>query len=147
MITVITVIALTLFTNLSMAHEYTQGSFTGGGSWKTETARGSYQAVTKIEKTHITANYKFENNKEYDFSFELKEKTNGLFDVISSRVKIGTGYCLEKARVCHYDVEIEGLKLEESIVQVANKLYRFGSKIEGTRTTKTVWAEALVLEK
>jgi hypothetical protein len=89
----------------------------------------------------VSSHYVLADGSTMDWNFEIKNQGTTFYDVISYGVKIGSGYCLEKALVCHYDISVENLKLEETLVQEGTILYRYGSKNEGQGLI--VWQESL----
>lgn len=138
--TTITLIAL-LVSELSFAHGFTTGSYKGNGLWNSRSAKGVYQTTTVIDKNTIKAHYSLPDGSSRDWSFDIQNQASTFFDVISQGTKIGSGYCLEKALVCHYELSVGQLKLEETLVQEGTKIYRYGSKDEGKGPI--AWQESL----
>lgn len=148
----ITLIAL-LVSELSFAHSFIAGTYKGNGLWNSSSISGSastanansskgyYQSIAVIDKNKINAHYTFSDGTSMDWNFEIQTKGSTFFDVVSQGVTIGSGYCLEKASVCHYELSMRKFKLEETLVQVGSKIYRYGSKNEGNGPI--VWQESL----
>lgn len=101
----------------------------------------SLSVVVCIDKNSIKAHYTLPDGSTQDWSFEIRNVNSTFFDVVSQGVKLGSGYCLEKAPVCHYEMAMGQLKLEETLVQEGTKIYRFGSKDEGKGPI--MWQESL----
>lgn len=138
--TTITIIAL-LASELCFAHSFTEGSYKGQALWNSLKGAGTYQTSTVIEKNSIKAQYTLPDGSSRNWDFEIQNTGSAFFDVISQGVKLGTGYCLEKAPVCHYEISVGQLKLEETLVQEGTKIYRYGSKNDGTGPIQ--WQESL----
>lgn len=140
----ITLIAL-LVSELSFAHSFIAGTYKGNGLWNSSSTsnstKGYYQSKAVIDKNNINAHYTFSDGTSMDWNFEIQTKGSTFFDVVSQGVTIGSGYCLEKASVCHYELSMRKFKLEETLVQVGSKIYRYGSKNEGNGPI--VWQESL----
>ncbi len=127
--------------NVSFAHDLKLGRFTGQGSWRSQEKSGVYIATTEITTSEISSSYQMKDSTESYWKFITKNKRQGFFDVMNRGQKIGQGYCLKNALVCHYDIKIGKFTLEESLVQENGLLYRYGSKNESGQTI--VWQEAL----
>jgi hypothetical protein len=138
--TTITLIAL-LASEICFAHGFTAGSYKGNGLWNSSKAKGIYQTSTVIDKNVIKAHYTLPDGSSRDWNFEIQDTSSTFFDVMSQGTKLGTGYCLEKAPVCHYEIKAGQMKLEETLVQEGNKIYRYGSKDEGSGPIQ--WQESL----
>lgn len=138
--TTITIIAL-LASELCFAHGFTEGSYKGQALWNSLTGKGTYQTATVIEKNSIKAHYTLPDGSSRDWNFEIQNTGSIFFDVMSQGTKLGTGYCLEKAPVCHYEISVGQLNLEETLVQEGTKIYRYGSKNEGNGPIQ--WQESL----
>lgn len=134
---------LVLVSEVSLAQGLTNGSFEGRGLWKASSgpAQGEYKTVTVIRGNKVEATYNMGMAGQYGWKFEMKTTTPGFFDVISRGEKIGSGYCLEKVVLCHYDVSVPNFKLEETITLQGANLYRYGSKNQGQGTI--AWQEKL----
>ena len=130
--------------SISFAHGLTEGSYTGNGLWKSNTAKGNYQASTDIGKKTIQAKYVLAGGTTLEWNFDILESANGFFDVISHGKKLGSGYCLDNVPVCHYEIATGKFKLEETLVQQSNTIYRYGSKDEGRGSI--TWQESLDME-
>lgn len=144
----IATLTLALGAQFGQAHNLTWGVYKGSGSWRTTEQKGSFIAETIIKKDQIQSNYEFENNQKMTWKYSIRNKTNDIYDVISAEERVGEGYCISDAFVCHYDAEVEEYKIEETIVQVQNKLYKFGSKVnmKDKSSSKLVWTESLMIQ-
>lgn len=143
--TTVLLLATILVSQLSHAHSLTEGSYTGNGLWHSAKETGTYKTDVVVEKAEIKTKYQLLNGALKEWNFKIKDSSNGFFEVLSQGVQLGNGYCLEKAPVCHYQFSVGKLKLEETITQQGNKLYRFGSKDEGHGVI--FWQESLTLEQ
>ena len=139
----IAILTIILAAQISIAHGLTQGQYEGSGLWKGLNHTGNYQANMVVEKNAFKAEYNLGNGSKKDWTFTTKETVQGFFDVLVKGKKIGTGYCLDKVNVCHYQINVNQLKLEETIVQDGSKIYRFGSKNE--KNGLIAWQESYKL--
>ncbi|HWU43732.1 MAG TPA: hypothetical protein VN132_09850 [Bdellovibrio sp.] len=137
MITLITLLA----SELCLAYSLPNGSYHGNGLWNSLTAQGGYQTSAVIDNNRINGHYTLQDGSTLDWNFEMQATSSVFFDVLNHGEKLGTGYCLEKASLCHYEISVGSLKLEESLVQQGNKIYRYGSKDEGRGPI--MWQESL----
>jgi hypothetical protein len=134
-------IALSLLLSTATAHAagtMPEGHFKGEGLWKSTTEQGSYQVQTKIQGDRIESSYQSKEGN-YVWEIELKATANGFFKVLSKGQELGSGYCLEQAKVCHYELNAATLALEETLVYQDGKLFRFGSK--NVAGAKVFWQE------
>lgn len=134
-------IALLLFGNTCLAGVLTEGSFKGRGLWQSEKVKGTYTVTTSIKSNKVSASYELADGSKKEWIFDIESSNSGFFKVKTFGAEIGSGYCLEKAEVCHYEIAVGKLKLEETLIKHENKLYRFGSKDEGSG--RIVWQEAM----
>lgn len=127
----------------SFAQVLADGSYEGSGLWKSSKAaiRGEYKTTTVISGRTIEAKYDMGEQGQPTWKFDMQETSPGFFDVISKGKKVGAGYCLEKVALCHYEVSVRNMKLEETLTVQGVNLYRFGSKNEGRGTI--AWQEKL----
>ncbi len=138
-----TTLLLTLFTTLTHAQAapLPDGVFKGEGLWKSVTEQAGYMAETRINGNRIEAKYESRKGG-YEWNFEMRQTAKGFFDVVTEAHVIGDGYCLDHAKVCHYEIKVGKLSLEETLVYLDGNLYRYGSKQEGSEA-KVFWQEAL----
>lgn len=134
-----------LLSQLSYAHSLREGAYFGNGLWHSDREAGVYRTNTIIEKTEIKTKYQLLDGTLKQWNFQIKDSSNGFFEISSQGVQLGNGYCLEKASVCHYQFSVGKIKLEETITHQSHKLYRFGSKDEGNGLV--FWQESLTLEQ
>ncbi|MGE3758018.1 MAG: hypothetical protein AB7H97_09685 [Pseudobdellovibrionaceae bacterium] len=97
--TTVTFFSLILASNFAFAHGITESKYIGGGLWKSADQRGTYKTSVMVEKSRFSTTYFLADGSVKEWSFETKDTPNGFFDVISQNMKIGSGYCLEKAEV------------------------------------------------
>ena len=136
-----TLIALFLTSQMTWAHCLTNGHYSGQGLSKTPQSDGHYATTVVVTDDTITASYQLSDGSTQNWDITLKKTSSVFFEVLSQGQKLGSGYCLERAPVCHYEISIKQLKLEETLVQEGNKIYRFGSKDEGHG--RVMWQESL----
>ncbi len=134
-------ISLMLIANTCLAGGLTDGNYKGSGLWQSEKNKGSYAVTTSIKSNKVSASYELPDGSKKEWIFDIDPSTNGFFKVKTFGAEIGSGYCLEKAEVCHYEIAVGKLKLEETLTIQNDKLYRFGSKDEGSG--RIVWQEAM----
>ncbi len=134
-----------LISQLGQAHSLTEGSYSGNGLWHSVQSTGTYKTISVVKKNEIKTIYQLLDGSTKEWNFQIKESTNGFFEISSQEVQIGTGYCLEKVHVCHYQLSIGQLKLEETLVEQNNTLYKFGSKDEGQGPIS--WQESLTMDQ
>ncbi|MBN8538026.1 MAG: hypothetical protein J0M15_13305 [Deltaproteobacteria bacterium] len=134
-----------LISQLGQAHSLTEGSYSGNGLWHSVQSTGTYKTISVVKKNEIKTIYQLLDGSTKEWNFQIKESTNGFFEISSQGVQLGMGYCLEKAPVCHYQVSIGQMKLEETLVQEKNTLYKFGSKDEGQGPIS--WQESLTMDQ
>ena len=120
------------------------GAFKGKGIWKSETTQGSYTVSSVISGTAVDSKFTLSDGSQKEWKFDMDPTSAGFFHVKVSGLEVGHGYCLEKVQVCHYEVKIEKLVLEETVTAMEGKLYRFGSKDEGSG--RIVWQESMSQE-
>jgi len=125
------VLTILLASQLSHAHSFTNGTYKGNGLWNSKTKNGGYQVSTVIDNNTVKTHYTLPDGNARDWNFDMQPGKSTFFDVVTQGVKVGTGYCLEKASVCHYELTVGPMKLEETLVQQGTKFYRYGSKDEG----------------
>ncbi|MGZ3690861.1 MAG: hypothetical protein ACXVAX_05130 [Pseudobdellovibrio sp.] len=130
-----------LITSSAWAHNFHSGTYAGEGLWNSSQSSGVYKVETVVKGNEISSQYAMGEAGAKKWSFVMKNKSHNFFDVISAGEKIGTGYCLEKATVCHYEIAQGDFKLEETIVQQKNEIYKFGSKQTGANVIS--WQEKL----
>ena len=140
----LTFLTMVLASTVCLAHGLTEGKYTGHGLWKSEKTTGQYSITASIGAKKIQTAYILPDGTTKQWDFDIVESTNGFFDVMSQSVKLGAGYCLDKAPVCHYEISAGNLKLEETLVQQDKKLYRYGSKNQGQGAL--LWQESLDLD-
>jgi len=138
---IISFLTLVIASQLSFSHTLPEGTYQGKGVWKSISEGGNYTNTTVISKDQIKTHYKLPNGKYMDWDFTLSNENNSFFDLTIDGQKVGSGYCLEKITLCHYQFEVPGVKLEESLVQQENNIYRYGSKIINGKTI--FWQERL----
>lgn len=141
----VTLLATILISQLGNAHSLTEGSYSGNGLWHSTQSSGTYKTVSVVEKNEIKTKYQLPDDSVKEWNFQIKELTNGFFEISNKGTRLGTGYCLEKAPVCHYQFSVEQLILEETLVQEGSKIYKFGSKDEGQGPIS--WQESLTLDQ
>ena len=134
-------ISLMLFANNCLAAGLSDGSFKGNGLWQSEHDKGSYSVTTIIQSNKISSSYEMPDGSKKEWTFDMETSSNGFFKVKTYGAEIGSGYCLENAVVCHYDIQVGKLKLEETLTLQNDKLYRFGSKDDGSG--RSFWQEAM----
>lgn len=135
------VTALVLSSQITWAHGLTVGHYSGQGLSKTVKAKGVYTTTVNVTDKSVEASYQMTDGSNQTWNISLQDTAAGFFNVLSGGKKLGTGYCLEHAPVCHYEISMKHLKLEETLVQEGNKIYRFGSKDEGHG--RIMWQESL----
>ncbi len=105
-----------------------QGNFIGEGLWRDTTQQGGYRVETHLSGDRIETIYNIGANDEKKYTMIFAPSENGFFTVKVENEEIGKGYCLKQAQVCHYEIKVGELKLEETLTFLDGKLYRFGSK-------------------
>jgi len=130
----------TIVTNI-YAGTIQNGTFVGKGLWKSNADQGTYEVTTNVNSNIIDSSYLHQGGKPKKWSFEMEQTKNGFFKVKAYGAEIGKGYCLDKVELCHYEIAVGQLVLEETLTIQGNKLYRFGSKDEGSG--RIFWQEAL----
>lgn len=141
----VTILATILISQLGQAHSLTEGSYSGNGLWHSTQSTGTYKTVSVVEKNEIKTKYQLPDGSVKEWNFQIKELTNGFFEISNKGTQLGNGYCLEKTPVCHYQFSVGQLKLEETLVQEGSKIYKFGSKDEGHGPIS--WQENLTLDQ
>ena len=138
-----TIATATLLVSASaFAATFPEGSFKGHGLWKSASGQsGSYTASTTVSVTALESQYELSNATQREFKADIEMKSPNFFVLKSVGVPIGSGYCLERAVVCHYQLNAGETALEETITLQDGKFYRFGSK--GSGESKVMWQEAL----
>jgi hypothetical protein len=139
--TAMVLLATILVSQAGLAHGLSEGSYKGAGAWVSAGAQGPYEVTTVIGPKTIQTRYLLPSKEKREWNFEISTSTSGFFDVTSNGTKLGSGYCLDKAPVCHYEVSVGALKVEETLVQQGGKLYRFGAKDEGKGPIR--WQESM----
>lgn len=124
------------------AATFPEGKYIGKALWKTETTQGAYNVKTTFVGETVSSNYTLEGGKQMEWKFEMQPTSNGFFNVVVNGTDVGSGYCLDKVLVCHYEANLGSLKLEETMTVEGGKLYKFGSKEIGT--DRVVWQEELI---
>jgi hypothetical protein len=139
----ITLLTLTLLTLGQAAHadSIPNGSYQGKGLWKSGATRGDYSVTTTVRDAAVTSTYQFAIGETRKVELELRADAHGFLRVLSDGKEVGTGYCIERVALCHYEMKTAKLSLEETLTIQAGKLYKFGSKTEGGVTV--MWQEAL----
>lgn len=117
------------------------GNFKGNGLWKSANDQGTYEVMTSVNGNHIVTSYKLPNGTQKEWKFEMEPTSNGFFKVKTNGTEVGKGYCLENVAVCHYDMILGSLFLEETLTASGSKLYKLGSKDQGTG--QIMWQEAM----
>lgn len=123
-----------------------EGNFAGEGLWAAQGApseRGSYAVTLEIKNNRIKGNYTLPDGSSKTWDFELVAQANGFYQVKTAGAVVGQGYCLEYAVVCHYDIHAKGFDLEETLVSMDGKLFRYGSKFEESKNLRIRWQEKL----
>jgi hypothetical protein len=133
--------ALMTLTALSHAEGLPEGNFKGDGLWKGHETSGKYTVSSELKGQTLISTYRMPDGSTSNWSFEMKAKENGFFDVISGAKVVGGGYCLDHVVLCHYEVKMGKLQLEETLTIQNEKLYKFGSKTENG--FHVMWQEAL----
>lgn len=141
LLTTFAAMALILTSNQSIASGIREGNFVGKGLWKSENATGAYKVSVVIQNDTVSSEYELSDGSKLSWNFKMNGTANGFFKVKSQGVEIGSGYCLDRAEVCHYEIKTSKLNLEETLTILDGNLYRFGSKYMGK--VKTAWQEAL----
>lgn len=118
-----------------------EGQFRGQGLWKSGSDQGTYQVTNRITKNTVKAVYSSPKGPQHEWNFDMAATSNGFFNVKSQGKVVGQGYCLEKANVCHYQLTLDRVFLEETLTVMGGKLYRFGSKDVGS--VRIMWQESL----
>jgi hypothetical protein len=129
-----------LLSSQSWAELFPNGNYQGHGFFKTKTETGSYLIHTSIKDNLIKSNYSLPDGSKKEWNFQMSTQANGFFKVQTNGIEVGQGYCLEKAVVCHYEIKVNNLSLEETFTLLSGRLYRFGSKDDGTG--QIMWQEA-----
>ncbi|MGZ3651975.1 MAG: hypothetical protein ACXVB9_04955 [Bdellovibrionota bacterium] len=132
---------LLTFSGVAQADSIRDGHFQGKGLWKSETATGSYEVTTDVAGSLFSSSYKLANGQTIKTAMELKPAANGFLKVIDGGKQVGTGYCIEREQLCHYEVKNDKISLEETLTIQNGKLYKFGSKT--TDGVTVMWQEAL----
>ncbi len=117
------------------------GNYTGKGLWNSPLKQGSYDTTTNIKGNVISAKYTLEDGAQKDWTFEISPTDGKFFKVRAKDHEVGQGYCLSHATVCHYQINVGSMVLEETITFMDGKLYRFGSKTDDDG--KVMWQESL----
>jgi hypothetical protein len=134
-----TALVLTVLSGVASAGVLSDGSYEGKGLWKSPSARGNYDVATVVKGDSIQARYTFGNGLTRSWNLKMIAQEKGFFTVETEGKTIGHGYCLESSQVCHYEVKFDKLTLEETLTNIGDKLYRFGSKDDGQG--RIVWQE------
>jgi hypothetical protein len=139
-----------LLSTTSWAGALPDGTYKGDGLWNSPLKQGSYKTETKIsgeqlDTTHIESTYLLEDGTTKTWAFEVVPSNGNFFKVEVDGKEVGQGYCLSRATVCHYEVSVGNMELEETISYEVGKLYRFGSKVENDR--KVMWQEKMNVEQ
>lgn len=134
-------LVLTSLVATNVYAELPDGDFKGDGLWKSAGDQGTYEVTTSINGNIVAGSYTLSNGTQKEWKFEMEQTTNGFFKVKAYGTEVGKGYCLEKAEVCHYEIAVGKLILEETLTSLGDKLYRFGSKNEGSE--RIMWQESL----
>ena len=108
-----------------------EGRYAGRGQWKSPQKEGTYKVETVIGRDTIATSYSMPDGSKRTANFRLTALENGNFKIKSHGQLIGHGYCLDRAEVCHFEIKMSGLELEETLTSMNGKLYRFGSKNQG----------------
>lgn len=137
-------LTIALVSSFSLAHPLTNGKYVGHGQWRSESANGQYNHEAVVGEKKIQTKYLLADGSAKEWNFEIVETTNTFFSVLNQGVRIGSGYCLDQAPVCHYEISVGSFRLEETIVQQAANMYRFGSKIQDQDTI--TWQEKMILQ-
>ncbi|MEK6705208.1 MAG: hypothetical protein AABZ06_05420 [Bdellovibrionota bacterium] len=137
----LTTLVLTSLVAINVYAGLPDGDFKGDGLWKSARDQGTYEVSTSINGNIIAGSYTLPNGTKKEWKFEMEQTTSGFFKVKAYGTEVGKGYCLEKAEVCHYEIAVGKLVLEETLTAFGDKLYRFGSKDEGFG--RIMWQESL----
>ena len=135
------ILALVMSSQMTWAHGLTAGHYTGQGLSKSLKTKGVYATTVDVSDKSVKASYVLADGSTRTWDISFQETAAGFFNVLSEGKKLGSGYCLERAPVCHYEISMKHLKLEETLVQEGNKIYRFGSKDVGHG--RIMWQESL----
>lgn len=125
----------------AIASTIPDGTYTGQALWKSRSQQGNYAVQVTVAENTFQTEYSLPDGTKKQWDFEMAPEANGFFKVKTHEVEVGSGYCLEKSPVCHYQVKIADLSLEETLTVQEGKLYRFGSKQDGTG--QILWQESL----
>jgi hypothetical protein len=117
------------------------GKFSGDALYSSAKGQGTYSVNTTITGNTIATEYVLKDGSKKEWKFDMEPTSGGFFKVKAYDLEIGQGYCLQKASVCHYEIKVAKLSLEETITAMNGKLYKFGSKDEGKG--RILWQEAL----
>lgn len=137
--TIIGILTSIILTNANAALPI--GKFRGSGLWKSFKEQGSYEVTTNINGKTMTSSYQLPNGISREWKFEIEPTLNGFFKVKTYGAEVGQGYCLERVEVCHYEIKADELTMEETLTILDGKLYRFGSKEEGS--VRIMWQESM----
>jgi hypothetical protein len=133
--------ALTLIANAAIADTIKDGTYSGGGRWKTPKINGEYQITTTIKQNTVSSTYNLPGGDTKTWQFTMGHKGSGFFDVVVKDQKIGEGYCLDDVMLCHYAIKWDALIVEETLTLQHGVLYKYGSK--NHEHGRVVWQEKL----
>ncbi len=131
---------VTLFSVATLAGPLTNGVYKGHGKWVSNNATGDYQVKTIIDGESVQSTYTLPDGSIKEWTFKI-EPNGKFFKVVVNSTNIGQGYCLDKATVCHYELNVGNLRLEETMTFLDGKFYRFGSKED--ESGRRFWQEAM----
>ena len=118
-----------------------EGQYEGRGLGKTEAGQGSYQVKTSIVDNVLSSTYTLSNGDVKSVQITLVPTKNGFLTAQISGQNVGTGYCLDHATLCHFEINAGGVALEETMTVENSMLFVFGSKVQ--YGVKVFWQEAL----
>lgn len=140
--TTMTALFLGLFTVAALADTVPDGRFKGTGLWKSLKETGGYEVTAELQGNVMDSQYVMADGSIQKLKVEREALAQGFFNLKMSGQKVGQGYCLDGAIVCHYEIETPGVYVEETMTVQGDNLYRFGhKKIQGTE--EVFWQENL----
>jgi hypothetical protein len=130
---------ISMFTIQSWADSIPDGNYQGQGLYQSRTETGNYSTQINVQGNSIKSAYTLPDGSKKEWNFEMSQQANGFFKVVTNGVDVGEGYCLQKTIVCHYEIKVNTLSLEETFTLLDGRLYRFGSKDNGSG--RVMWQE------
>lgn len=138
-------------------------SYSGSGVWHNSNGEnGTHSAsvscedqadgTKKVSKTYTA------NNQTKTYSFVLKPVDSQFFKIMSGDQVVGGGYCWDfsnqtnnegspsmNGKVCHSQIRVGTVEVEETVKFVDNAMMRIGSKYDSTNHSAITWKEKLDL--